>query len=74
MSTLRFIANAATWCSVLFITFRYGGRPFQNVLDVYLWLILIAMILLVTMWPRTGKDLRQKDGQWADGVEFKENN
>lgn len=65
---------ALTCGLALIISFTNMIRPFNNVLDSFLWLGYLLVMVLIVLWPKTGKDTRAERaavrGNWADRIDF----
>jgi hypothetical protein len=64
---------ALAWGIMLFVSMNNLLRPFDNFMDVFVWLLYLLVLSLVVLWPKSGKDSRAEHAHhanWAERVDF----
>ena len=69
----RMSTIALAWGVMLFVSFNNMLRPFNSILDVFVWMGYLLIIAVILLWPKTGKNNRIEEearGNWAARVDF----
>ncbi len=69
----RMSTVALAWGVMLFVSFNNMLRPFNSILDVFVWMGYLMIIAVILLWPKTGKNARIEEEarrNWAARIDF----